>query len=449
MRVAISLHRRNTSAQRAKKRGTTIAFCCTVFFVLLLAVKILPAQEPSRFGTLRQQQRVHGGLGLTAIDGKPYYLFYLRPELTFGKIGVGLDLNLRFREDGNLRQEDWDEGYDYLRVVRYLRYGTKHDPFYARAGSLDYARLGYGSIVSFYRNSPSYDLRRVGAEMDGDFGLFGCESVLSDIGATPLFGIRLFGRPLYNSPLSEIPVLGGMEVGGTYASDLRTDSRLTLVGADIGFPLLRSDILGATLYTDIVKIIDYGSGAAVGTDVRFMGLGLVTLDARYERRFQGDRYLHSYFDALYERDRIRSFSTPGGSVVVLRKRDLLEQARKSEGYYGELWINVIGTFHVIGAYHSPVGVRNAGTIHLELETGNALPGIFLAAGYDKSNVGSLFKLDQHALLRAEVGYVPYPFVFVSCLYEWSFTEERGEDGTVRGYRTHRRVEPRVGILLQF
>ncbi len=448
MHARISPHRKYTSPHRSKTRGGTEAFCRSVLFALLVAVNVLLAQEPSRLGALRQQQWLHGGLGLTSVDGTQYYLFYFRPELTFGKIGIGLDLNLRFGEDGKLRQEDWDEGYDYLRVTRYLRYGTKHDPFYARVGALDYARLGHGSIVSFYRNSPSYDLRRVGAEIDGDFGLFGFESVLSDVAATPLFGLRLFGRPLYNSSLSQIPVLGGMEVGGTYATDLRTDSRQTIIGADIGFPLLRSDIVGATVYTDVVKILDYGSGIAVGMDVRFLGLGLVTLDARYERRFQGDRYLHSYFDAIYERDRIRSFSTPGSSVAVLRKRDLLAQAKKSEGYYGELWISVLGTFHVIGAYHSPVGVKNAGTIHLELETGNALPGIFLTAGYDKSNVGSVFKLDQNALLRAEIGYFPYPLVFVSCLYEWSFTEDRGEDGGVRGYRTHRRVEPRVGILLQ-
>ncbi len=52
-------------------------------------------QQPSKLAMLTNQQMVTGGVGMTIIDGKPYYLFHLFPELSFGKIGIGLDLNIR------------------------------------------------------------------------------------------------------------------------------------------------------------------------------------------------------------------------------------------------------------------------------------------------------------------------------------------------------------------
>ncbi len=424
-------------------------------------------QDPSRYGMLRQQQMMTGGIGLTSIDGNPYYLIFLRPELTFGKIGLGLELNLRVGEDGKLRKEDWDETYDYFRVIRYLRYGLKRDPLYARAGALDYARLGHGSVVYLYRNSPSYDTRRIGLELDADFGDFGFESIYSDFGAEPLIGLRSYVRPLQLTEAAAIPILGKMEVGATYAADLhpnadisnsvdalgrtvqRNNGTLSIIGIDIGFPLLSLDILNSTLYADYAKILEYGSGVALGIDLNFSGLGAVTLAAKYERRFNGDQYLPSYFDAFYEKERFVSHNDPAANTMLQSKANTLRGMTSSEGYYGELWVSVLGTLNIVGGYYSPVGVRDAGVLHLELETGNALPGMYLSGGYDKKNVGSVFKVDNNSILHGQVGYFPYPFVLVSMLYEWTFVEDKDEFGIVRGYKTRKRVEPRVGFVFYF
>lgn len=448
-------------------------FCAKSFVLLSLLVLSFPDrglgqnQDPSRYGMLRQQQMMTGGIGLTSIDGNPYYLIFLRPELTFGKIGLGLELNLRVGEDGKLRKEDWDETYDYFRIIRYLRYGLKRDPLYARAGALDYARLGHGSVVYLYRNSPSYDLRRIGLELDADFGDFGFESIYSDFGAEPLIGLRSYVRPLQLTEAAAIPILGNMEVGATYAADLhpnadisnsvdalgrtvqRNNGTLSIIGIDIGFPLLSLDILNSTLYADYAKILEYGSGVALGIDLNFSGLGAVTLAAKYERRFNGDQYLPSYFDAFYEKERFVSHNDPAANTILQSKANTLRKTKSSEGYYGELWVSVLGTLNIVGGYYSPVGVRNAGILHLELETGNALPGIYLSGGYDKKNVGSVFKVDNNSILHGQVGYFPYPFLLVSMLYEWTFVEDKDEFGIVRGYKTQKRVEPRVGFMFYF
>ncbi|MDL1878543.1 hypothetical protein FBQ85_25780 [Cytophagia bacterium CHB2] len=99
---------------------------------------------------LQDQGVITGGVGVSVIDGQSYFTMSLRPDLAFGKWGVGLDIPLRFDVDtGNLRNEDWDQGYDYLRLFRYVRYSRKRnpDPVYARVGSLDAARLGHGFIT--------------------------------------------------------------------------------------------------------------------------------------------------------------------------------------------------------------------------------------------------------------------------------------------------------------
>ena len=401
---------------------------------------------------------------MTFIDGKPYYLFHLTPELSFGKIGVGLDINVRVGEDGKIRHEDFKDANSYFQLIRYLRYGTKHEPWYARVGALDYSRLGHGSIMYMYRNTASYDLRRVGVEFDADFQKFGFESMYSDIAGSGVLGLRGYTRPLQFTDAAPLPIIGGLETGVTFASDLNANANqtwgdalgsirsaqgngaLSIVGADIGFPLLSHQIVHSTLYADYAKILTYGSGAAVGLNLELRGLGLLTLDAKYERRFVGNHFIPSYFDAFYERDRYQLLDT----TRFMSKAQMLKGAQSYEGYFGELLISILNTFNILGGYQAPVGQPNGGALHLELETLTALPGILLNAGYDKKNVGPVFKLDNNSLLYAQVGYQPLPYLVVSVLYQWTFSEVHDQlTGRVTGYETQKRIEPRVGFVVHF
>ena len=101
-----------------------------------------------------------GGLGINWIDGEPYYRVSFRPEVSFSQVGIGLDLNLDFDSQGNLRTENFNEVSDYLSIIRYVRYGLKNDPVFIKVGALDYYTLGHGSIMQHYNNSPTYDNRR-------------------------------------------------------------------------------------------------------------------------------------------------------------------------------------------------------------------------------------------------------------------------------------------------
>ncbi len=400
------------------------------------------------------------GFGATVIDGEAFYLISIAPEVSFGNLGVGLDLNLRIGKDGKIRAEDFDEGYDYLRIIRYVRWAQKGDPFYIRLGQLDYSRLGHGLILYNYRNSPSYDMRRVGVEMDLNFEKFGFETIYSDFARAGVFGMRGFVRPLKFTSLAKIPVVNNLETGVTFAIDADKDANkhsdlttgavtdngsMSIIGMDIGLPVISYPIFKTTLYFDYANIVDYGAGAAAGVDVQFSGMGLLTLSAKYERRWLGDQFLPSYFNSMYEQERFR----PLDSVRFVSKAMTLKSATAMEGYYGELVLSVLNTLHIIGGYQAPVGVKNQGLLHLQLITGDIIPVVQLSGGYDKRNVGSVFKLDNNSVLYAEVGYKPYPFMVVSMLYEWTFREEKDLEGRVIGYKPQKRIEPKVSFVINF
>jgi len=434
----------------------------SLLLVFLLCAGISAALAQSSL-IQKQQQSVMGGFGMTFIDGEPYYLFNIAPELAFGKFGVGLDINLRMGKNGKLRTEDFDEGYDYLRMIRYIRYGTKKEPIYVRLGVLDYSRLGHGYIMYNYRNSASYDLRKFGLEFDLDFEKFGFESVYSDFGAGGVFGLRSYVRPLQYTSVASVPIIGGFEVGLTYAADVNKDANKTwgdptgttanakdggslgVIGFDFGLPLLTMPTINSTLYFDYAKISNFGSGSALGIDLNFSGLGVLGLGAKYERRWIGDQFVPSYFDALYEKERYLPIDT----TRFFSKAQMLSGATKTEGYYGEILISILGRFNIVGGYQSPVGVRNQGILHLEFDPGDVIPGIILNAGYDKKYVGRVFKVDNNSLFFVNFGYKPMPFLFVSTMYIWTYTEDKDASGNVVGYKSQKRIEPKIGFVFNF
>jgi len=110
---------------------------------LTLASTSLAQMEMAQY--LESGSNFTGYTGLTVIDAIPFYRIALTPNLDLGKIGVGLDLVFLYNPDEGFRAEDgekWDSVSDYLRAIRYVRYGHLRDPIYARYGALDHVSLG-------------------------------------------------------------------------------------------------------------------------------------------------------------------------------------------------------------------------------------------------------------------------------------------------------------------
>ena len=152
-----------------------------------------------------------GSFGSVTINNQVYNQFSLRPELAFGKIGLGLDLYFYFDQDGNLYEDNWNfsstkDAYKTLvDKIYYLRWGLPHDDLYFRIGSLPSITLGNGSLVNSYSNIMDYPrVRRTGFDFQYKFKNFRLNLVHSDLKEAKEPGLFAIGgtlpRPYLNSP---------------------------------------------------------------------------------------------------------------------------------------------------------------------------------------------------------------------------------------------------------
>ena len=121
-------------------------------------------------------------VGSATINDTIYNQVALRPELSFGKLGIGFDLVMYIDNEGNIRKDEWDEPSDFIDKILYLRWGQKSDPFWLVWGSLNNVTLGYGGLISGYSNMMEFpSVRKVGINTGFNFRNFGTEVFLSNM----------------------------------------------------------------------------------------------------------------------------------------------------------------------------------------------------------------------------------------------------------------------------
>lgn len=411
------------------------------------------------WGANQGSNQLIGGVGITKIDDQTYFSIGFRPELSFGKIGVGLNINLLYNtETGGIRAKDWDSGYDYLRILRYLRYGRKFDPVYARVGTLDAARLGHGFIINYFTNEANYDERKIGLEFDLDFGEFGFETLASNVGRAELLGFRGYYRPLYGS---HVPILKNFAIGASMTGDMDPDTwsgtsdGVMVYGVDMELPIIKTKVFNTMLYADWAQIHgytatesrsrDFGSGVAVGVSAGLGNLmGLLDVQARLERRWLGKEFMASFFDPFYEIQRFQVFGED-----KYYKTDMLLGLEKTQGTFGELYGNLLGNKVRLLGMLSKLDDQPSGNMHLAADATEAIPWVAAHATYDKiglENAEDVFTLDNNSVARVGLGYKIKPYLIFYMDYIWTFVET--ETGS-RTYKPQERIEPKVAFVYNF
>jgi hypothetical protein len=438
-------------------------FAVVAFFILLVFSLSNAQYADGGLGYMGQQGgMLMGGVGVTTIDDQAYFSINFRPELAFGKLGIGLNVNLLYdTETGHIRAKDWDSGYDYFRLLRYLRWGHKLDPVYMRIGTLDAARLGHGFIVNYYTNEASYDDRKIGMEFDLDFGQFGFETMTNNLGRAELMGGRAYYRPLHN--LVTIPIIKNFAVGASYATDVdpdvsrNTSDGVSAYGFDAELPLIKTKVFNSMLYYDWAQISgyssvekesrSYGHGQAVGIQAGLGNMmGVLDIYAKVERRWLGKEFMPSFFDPFYE---IQRFQVDG--AVQLHKADQLALITKETmGVFGELYGNVMGNkVRLLGMFSRLDDAPKSGALHLAADAPDAIPTIAAHATYDKIEVErgkDLFTLDNKSIARVGLGYKIKPYLIFYMDYIWTFVETEPNSKT---YKPQERVEPKLVFAYQF
>lgn len=379
-----------------------------------------------------------------------YLTFTLNPEIHVGKLGMGLtiDLLVNTRNDPGghrIRQTDLRPGH----LIRFVRYGKPDDPRYVQAGALDRVTLGHGFILSRYSNQVADQSRRVGVVLKvfGERG--GVEALTNNLGALEVYGARAFIRPLTEH--SESLIFRRLAIGGTFVIDedpsrgrtRRPAPSAEVFGLDIEVPLLETTWFDLVSYGDFAKILDYGSGGAVGLSVRIKNLGKVlTLTGRMEEQALGRQFVPEFFDALYE---VESVFASGAT-----KTDRLRGLPARQGILGELGGEILGRVAFLGHYRAYPGRDSSGVLHAEAQVGNVIPRMLLRAAYDKKGIKGwtdLRTLDERAVLLAEARYRVARYLSVSLEYRWTFVFD--DRPNLQVYRPQERFSPKVFFEYEF
>lgn len=425
---------------------------CGLFGLLLSS----PLLSQGAFSPEPGNGQFTGGLGYTRIDDDNYISMTLRPEIAIGKIGIGLNIEFLYDVDKQIiRKEDWNESYDYFRILRYIRYGHKRDPFYARIGALDRSRIGHGFLMNYYTNeTANYDNRKIGLALDIDFGHYGFETMTSNLGRAEIFGMRGYIRPM-RFFLPETPIIKNLAVGASYVTDIDpdenrdSDDSVGAWGLDAELPLVSMELLYWGLYYDFGKILDYGNGQAFGTELQLKAIaGLFDVYTKFERRLLGEEFMPAFFGAYYEIERAQKhiLTTAAGtdSAFYSHKADGLVGLEEAKGWYGELGAHVLGALDIVGTYQW-LDENPNGILHLQAEIPDAVPKIAARATYDKIGIQTIkdFSL-PNSVAAVGLGYKIYPFMMFYMDYIYTWTED--EQGVLQ---TQKRIQPSVSFVWNF
>lgn len=442
---------------------------------LARATSLGPIPGEERFqGLIDQEDRrsLSTGVGFGGI-GEDYFLNLTpRFDLSFGNFGLGLQVPLRLRVIDNdpqndndfggvIREEDWDEPAEFLRVIRYVRYGNKRDLVYVRVGELA-AKLGNGTIMNRYMNNVDLDTFRVGVQFDLNTDYGGFETVIGNVGNlfiesddSKVLGLRTYVKPVaFADPESSLNIFQlGVSVVGDFNAPFRlerdavtqapvvdpdrnfkvAEERAAVVwGLDLSVELLESPLLDVIPYTDLNFINKAGWGWHLGVDVTAklpVGFNL-TVPARVEyRRFSTD-YIPTYFATFYEVERFQFPVAEASAPPKNRFVRTLPEGESINGYYADIAIDFLGLAQ-LGAVYEDYDNSPGGNLAAFLSV-PALQIIQFKAFYTRTAVedaADIFKLDERSFLVAQGRYAVAPFVFL--VGQWSRRWTVQSDGNYR------------------
>ena len=169
-------------------------------------------EEEEGSGLFGDALAMDAAFGAVTLDGQLYNQIALRPDISIGKLGVGLDIVVYMNQDGDIRTDEWDykSPSAYIDKIMYLRWGQPQDPLYIRVGTLENVVMGYGLFVNGYNNMMEYpQVRKIGTHVGFTVGNFGTEIMVANV--KELVGLTSL-RGTYS--------LGKLKVGATVAADV-------------------------------------------------------------------------------------------------------------------------------------------------------------------------------------------------------------------------------------
>lgn len=431
-------------------------------------------------------------MGITSLDGDLFTSIVIGTDLRFGKLGVGVGVPLRLRvydaapksEGGlfSLREQDWDEPSDYLRVLRYVQWGQKGDRVYARAGMLSGSRIGHGTIINQYFNGLRPDHYKPGLDLGLDFGVGGGELMLNDVIGGEVIGVRLFARPFQIAGFGG-PLLERLHVGVSGVTDLSapralryddndtpndpTDDTLRVVGdneprvrteavnfygVDVGIDVINHETVRLTPYVDwnwtgLGNDVDAGYHLGVLASLR--PARVFGIDARYEYRFFRGSYLPAYFNALYEVERFQYRPLAGRLAPKAQVQSVIGE-RWAQGHYMEANAHLFEAVRVIGVFEL-LDINDGGNVMVWVQLPQ-IARVQASAYYTKQGFGNVqeaFSLDNGTAVASVQYQLAGPlFVYASYMRQWHLADNPNA-ADFGEYETTNDYSAGVGVSFNF
>jgi hypothetical protein len=422
----------------------------------------------NRFGTTIGVERV-GDIYYGAVTPQINYSTELAARQFSMSFGVPIRIELNdtrpgrgWNNAGTIRKQDWDEVSDYATLIRGIQYGGKEDRIYLDINAFKASSLGHGTLLKRYNPNLNLNSRRVSAQLDafGDYG--GGELFVNNITGPSVIGALAFIKPLsvinrdnyvlrsfsigltgvvdLDAPLRNKLDYDDVDDDGARATEYLVDqdnfqpqyhaTKVAAVGLDAEVKLVD------TRTTDWKTYVDYSilagglptnpkdprwENEANKTGIRGiqskgltwgnlfrLNLGSTTVHAlrlRTEVRRYDRNYLPSYFDVMYEVQRVQyrlgdRRLNPNGTKV----QEILGRDPKADGGASVMGLYFEGSWKVGDAFAIAVALEtNDRTpddnlfIHLELPAWKRLQ--FLATLHRRSANGLNKLFDTQATTR--------------------------------------------------
>lgn len=356
--------------------------------------------------------------GTATVDSKQWTRLAVGVDVPIWKFGVFFDVELFINDQGKISDKGWNFKDDWVdavtRKIRYIRFGKEQDPLFIKFGGLSSVTLGYGFLVDHFTNMLHYpDQKLLGLQFNlNDIGPIGItlQTLVADFKDFKDDGGVIAGRLAFTPlKMSEIPIIKGISIGGTYAADLnqfaparkwrieeptslwayrylrdtvnrdsaeaiRLSSAWTksnplkdsviyaeekaassatdqfgLIGADVGVPLIRSTIVSLDLYGQGGIREDLSHGWGIGAPGVALKVSKVWASVEY-RHVEGV-FAPGYFGMYYLDERLQRDPT-----IVTKEQTLIDD--DLNGIFGRLGFNIANVLTIDGSYQYMVGSDN-------------------------------------------------------------------------------------------
>ncbi|MBW1871395.1 MAG: hypothetical protein JRJ19_04985, partial [Deltaproteobacteria bacterium] len=391
-------------------------------------------------------------------------------ELWSGEWDDVAEAPVGFGNAGSFRTEDWNERSEYVRFIRYLKYGRKEDNIFFNLSQFSSTTIGHGPIMRRYSVNLDPDSTRLSAELDMYNDYAGFEFVVNSITDADLFGAIAFVKPL--SFFMDHYIARSLSIGVTYMADrhapvtlktksdqpldryflagtgrpeVQTSAFLHGLGVDLEIKLLKTKNIDLKPYVDYSWFMpakpdggslpdpEGGGGFTFGLLGRF-NFGEDPIQAVrvvIEFRSFSSNYIPGYFDTFYEvqkyiaNRRYYEYASQYNRLPPTKFQDIFIDRTGGDrrlGFYLEFNYSLVEYFTLTLALEgSNANSANNFLVHVEVPATDWFQ--FFASYHHRAmdSLGDLFSSgagDRIAFAAARVKVVP--FIFLNFRYHYTF-----------------------------